>query len=116
MSETTINITQQVERVSVSASVGEVVNIDVTTTPVIVEVVVSEIGQKGDKGEAGGNYTHSQDIPSTTWNITHSLGFYPGVTVVDSANSVVEGGVQYIDENSLTLSFSAAFGGKAYLS
>lgn len=63
-----------------------------------------------------GNYTHIQSSPSTTWNVTHNLGFFPSVTVVDSANEKVEGEVQYIDTNTLTISFSSGFSGNAYLS
>jgi hypothetical protein len=35
--------------------------------------------------------------------------------VVDSAGSVVYGNSEYLDSNSLRLTFVAAFGGKAYL-
>ena len=38
-----------------------------------------------------------------------------GGDVVDSANTTVEGGIEYIDENNLTLTFTGAFSGKAYL-
>ena len=64
----------------------------------------------------GGVYTHTQSTPSTTWTITHNLGYHPSVTVVDSADSAVVGDVTYVSENQLIVSFSVAFGGKAYLS
>lgn len=64
----------------------------------------------------GGVYTHTQNTPSTTWTITHNLGYHPSVTVVDSADSAVVGDVTYVSENQLIVSFSVAFGGKAYLS
>jgi hypothetical protein len=64
----------------------------------------------------GGIYTHVQSVPSTTWTIVHNLGYYPSVTVVDSADSAVIGDVSYVSDNELTVSFSVAFGGKAYLS
>jgi|TARA_R110000744_G_scaffold226176_1_gene344556 hypothetical protein len=64
----------------------------------------------GDK-----HYAHNQTSSSTTWSITHNLGKFPSVTVVDSANSVVVGEVQMIDINQITVTFSAAFSGKAYL-
>lgn len=59
-------------------------------------------------------YTHSQDIPSDTWVITHNLGRMPGVSVVDSAGSQVYGDIQYNDTNTITIRFSAAFAGKAH--
>lgn len=64
----------------------------------------------------GGVYTHTQSSPSTTWTIIHNLGYHPSVTVVDSADSAVVGDVTYVSENQLTVTFSVAFGGKAYLS
>ena len=61
------------------------------------------------------NYVFVQSTPSTTWNITHNLSKFPSVSVVDSANTAVYGDIDYINENSLTITFSAAFGGKAYM-
>ena len=34
---------------------------------------------------------YSQGAASNSWAITHNLGFYPNVTVVDSGGSIVEG-------------------------
>ena len=62
------------------------------------------------------SYTHTQGSASNSWTITHGLGFYPNVTVVDSAGTIYEGEIAYTNTNSLTVSFSAAFSGKAYLS
>ncbi|MCQ2010539.1 hypothetical protein NOM01_10980 [Sporolactobacillus sp. STSJ-5] len=60
-------------------------------------------------------YEYSQLTPSDTWNITHNLGKMPSVAIVDSSGTQVIGEVQYTDLNNLTVSFSAAFAGKAYL-
>jgi len=64
----------------------------------------------------GGSYTHNQNTSASTWSVTHNLGFYPAVTVVDSGENVVIGDVTYTSVNSLSISFTASFGGKAYLS
>ena len=61
------------------------------------------------------NFTYTQSTPSATWTITHNLGKFPSVSVVDSANTQVYGNVDYINDNSLTLTFTSAFSGKAYL-
>jgi hypothetical protein len=47
--------------------------------------------------------------------VAHNLGKYPSATVLDSAGDQVEGAIAYLDTNTLTISFSAAFGGVAYL-
>jgi len=60
-------------------------------------------------------YTHNQISPISTWTITHNLSRFPSVTIVDSGGNVVNGDIQYISENQIKISFSAAFAGKAYI-
>jgi hypothetical protein len=73
-------------------------------------------GPQGIQGESGGFYTHTQSVSASTWTITHNLGYHPAVSVVDNGENVVIGDVTYVSANALTISFSASFGGKAYLS
>ena len=61
-------------------------------------------------------YTHTQGVSNSTWTITHNLGFYPNLTVQDSAGTIYEGEITYTNTDSLTVTFSSAFSGKAYLS
>ena len=61
-------------------------------------------------------YQHTQSLPSSSWNITHNLGFYPNIVIQDSGGSIVEGEITYTNSNSLTVTFSSAFSGTAYLS
>ena len=61
-------------------------------------------------------YRHTQGIPSSTWEIEHSLGFYPNVTVEDSTHNIVEGEIQYSSMNKVVLVFATSFSGYAYLS
>lgn len=62
------------------------------------------------------SYEHIQDEVSNTWVVVHNLGFRPNVTVQDSAGSIYEGEISYTNSDSLTITFSAAFSGKAFLS
>jgi len=61
-------------------------------------------------------YTHTQGVSSDTWTINHNLGFHPNLTVIDSGGTIYEGEITYTNTVSLTVTFSAAFSGKAYLS
>ena len=61
------------------------------------------------------HFTFVQSTAAATWNITHNLGKFPSVSIVDSGNTIVRGNIDYTSENALTITFSAAFGGKAYL-
>lgn len=60
-------------------------------------------------------YIHDQLQTSATWLIQHDLERFPSIEVVDSAGTVVVGGIQYVDENNVTITFSSPFTGKAYL-
>lgn len=61
------------------------------------------------------NFIFTQSIPATNWTITHNLDKFCSVEVVSDSNVVKYGNVTYINSNSLTITFSAAFSGKAYL-
>lgn len=62
-------------------------------------------------------YVHVQSSSSFTWVVNHNLGHYPGgVTVVDSAGSVLIADIQYVSVNQLTVSFSAALTGQVFVS
>lgn len=60
-------------------------------------------------------YIHTQGVADSVWTIMHTMNKYPSVTVVDSAGSVVHGEVTYNSTSVLTVRFTAAFSGKAYL-
>lgn len=62
------------------------------------------------------SYTHIQAVASSTWIVTHNLGWYPNVVVQDSTGTTVEGDITYNTRSKLTLTFSGAFSGRAYLS
>lgn len=60
----------------------------------------------------------TQQTPSTTWAIPHNLGFRPaGLKIFDLDGGLIEEDtLTYVDDNNLTLTFTAAFSGTAYLS
>lgn len=62
------------------------------------------------------SFEHTQSAANASWTITHNLNFFPNVTVLDSAGSVVEGEITYSDNTTLTVTFSNPISGKAYLS
>jgi hypothetical protein len=78
--------------------------------PTIIEVRLT--------GAAGVNtrrHVHTQGVPSTTWEVTHTLGGKPSVMVVDTADTVVVGDVTYVSNTELRIEFTAPFAGYAYL-
>lgn len=130
----TINISVEPAQV-IEVSIAPALEVDVSVSPAeVIDVTVQAgvpgtsayqsalksgfVGTENEWVESlkGGAYTHTQGVPADTWNVTHNLGYFPNVSVVDSAESRVEGDIQYVDLNSLIITFSAAFGGKAHLS
>jgi len=61
------------------------------------------------------NYIHYQASVATTWSINHNLNKNPSVTIVLPTGDQVQGEVEYIDANNVTVTLSSANSGKAYL-
>lgn len=79
-------------------------------------------GNRGEKGEAGESpetgdktYNHVQFTASATWTINHALDKYPSIQVIDSDGDIVEGDTDYIDANTVVLTFAIAISGRAFL-
>ena len=60
-------------------------------------------------------YVHLQTVSDDVWVINNPLNFIPNITVVDLSGSVIEGDYQY-SGNTITVTFSQAITGAAYLS
>ena len=60
-------------------------------------------------------YVHTQNSPSNQWEISHNLGFFPNVTVLDNANRIIEADTQYLNTNSVRIVMNVALSGVAYL-
>lgn len=73
------------------------------------DLTAEELGITSDQ-----HYTHKQAQAAKVWTITHGLGKRPSVTVVDSAGTAVIGEIEYLDDNTVRLTFCAAFSGTAY--
>jgi len=66
-------------------------------------------------GTEGYEYTFTQSAAASTWIINHNLDRFPSVTTVDSAGSIINGAITYTDSNTITVVFTSATSGKAYL-
>jgi hypothetical protein len=61
------------------------------------------------------NFEYTQSTPSAVWDITHNLNKMVNVTVLDSANTICQGAVEYKNKNRIVVSFNGAFTGTATL-
>ena len=82
-------------------------------TPALDSIAVAATGVSGVEGDKF--FTFNQPTAAGVWNIQHDLKKFPSVSIADSANNIVEGAITYIDNNNLTITFTAPFSGKAYL-
>lgn len=64
----------------------------------------------GDK-----NFVFTQNVSSATWTIQHNLNKFPSVTSVNINDFQMYGEVEFIDLNNLTITFTGASSGKAYI-
>lgn len=88
---------------------AEVTNVG-TESAAIFDFVIPE-GKRGVDGV--GDKTYSMNfINSDMITVTHNLGKYPAVSVINSANDEVEGDVEYININTLIVRFIGSFSGR----
>lgn len=94
-----------------------------TPAPTVSTAVVGPQGPPGPTGPAGppgpaggGTFDYEQMSAATVWTVNHDLGRYPAVTVTDYSGNVVYGDVEYINTNTVTITFSAAEGGYVHCS
>ena len=109
----------------------EVVNIDVGIESPIQPLINGDYNELDNRPQINGvelignktsaelhidqTYVHEQQTVSDIWTIRHNRAKYPSVTIVDTAGSCVVGEVTYIDANTVSVRFNAAFSGYAYL-
>lgn len=113
MSATSLNIIEPGSATEINVTeVGNEVTTNVITEDINVDVILSGgiLQVSGDK-----NFVFTQSSASATWTINHTLNKFPAVEVVDSANDIVIGNVTYNSTTQITITFTAAFSGKAYL-
>src|SRR5580765_682775 len=112
-------------------------SLTVDSAPDVVVVAAGGIGPEGPKGPPGPEgasgpvgppgppgpvgpaddqtYIFTQVALLDQWVITHNLGRYPSVTVIDTGGTEILPDVHYIDDKEIHLSFFNPTSGKAYL-
>lgn len=105
----------EIDVTSPSAPPAIIVKEPSAVSSVIIPQPTTQIGVKNFiSTKADAHYAHTQSTPEAVWEVTHNLNKKPTVTVVDSADTMVMGEVEYINNNSVRLTFAGAFSGKAY--
>lgn len=74
------------------------------------------IGTKGDKGDSGGTYTHTQEGAAAMWTVNHNLGYRPAIRALSAGGMEVWGEALHANVNQTILYFDAPFMGSAICS
>ena len=74
-----------------------------------------ESGGGGGTGVDDKNFVYVQVAAAASWPITHNLGKYPAVTVLDSTKQELVGQVEHVDLNNCTVTFAGPLSGSASL-
>ena len=61
------------------------------------------------------NFVFTQNTLSPLWNIHHTMGKFPSVSVINQDGELMGGIIDHIDEDNLTISFSVPVKGTATL-
>lgn len=61
------------------------------------------------------SYVHNQGLAAQVWTVIHNLNRFPSVSPVNSANTQMNAVIDYINKNTLTITFLSPVLGKAYL-
>jgi len=114
--------------ITVASSVSAV-QATVVESPSLSEITVVGVGPQGPPGETGPQgpvgpqgppggeaFVYQQVSASTVWTIQHNLGYYPSVTTVSVTTDEIIGNLHYVNDNEVTVTFTYAQMGYAYLS
>jgi hypothetical protein len=93
--------------------------VSINGSPTIVTVTTGTPGPPGPQGPPGSGgayFSQNFQTPALSFTVVHNLGIFPAVTFVDSFERPIVGDIQYIDSNSLSITFTAAESGTIYCS
>lgn len=88
----------------------------VLVRPDLSRVVVRTQGPTGPAGGGAAAYVHTQASASSTWSISHNLGYFPDVAVFTVGGVEVVAEVVHTSTNVTVVSFAAPMSGSARLS
>jgi hypothetical protein len=64
----------------------------------------------GDK-----TFNYTQVLPAAVWTINHNLNKYPSVSAEDSSGNTIFGTIDYVNQNTIVITFGSSIAGVAYL-
>ena len=124
MAHTTVTVNEIIQTMVVEET-NESLTSDAPTV-VLTDVEAGPQGPAGPAGPAGADgaagsgsanstVVHDQSSANATWTMTHNLGRYPAIDIIDSAGNHVIGDIKHNSVNQAVATFDNAFAGKAII-
>lgn len=85
-----------------------------TSAQTVIEVGYSQPGGGGSGGSGAGYFAQQFQIANTFFTVHHNLNQFPVVVFVNSAGEPIQGDVDYVNANTVTITFTAAESGWVY--
>ena len=105
---------------TITQNVAEPLFWDITFTPIegngalLADSIYALAAYPGG-GTGDANYVFNQLSPAAVWTVAHNLGKWPAVTIVDDNDELIYADVEFVDNDSLTITFSTAVAGRAFI-
>jgi len=105
---------------TITQNVAEPLFWDITFTPIegngalLADAIYALAAYPGG-GTGDANYVFNQLSPAEIWTVAHNLGKWPAVTIVDDNDELIYADVEFVDNDSLTITFSTAVAGRAFI-
>ena len=61
-------------------------------------------------------FEYTQSVPAGDWYVTHNLGKYPNVEIIDSGGNAILADVNFVDLNTVHVTFAGMMTGKVVCS
>jgi hypothetical protein len=74
---------------------------------------IGPVGPEGPAGTSSGFFRHSQPAAASIWLFDHDLQYWPAVTTVDSAGTLIYGDVSFIGDYTIQIVFAYPVAGFA---
>lgn len=98
-----------------SSETPAVVTIDVYDSGVVLTSDYAFNGYSWIVNAVNNQVVYTQSVAASTWTVTHNLGKYPQVTIIDDNGVAMVGTVTYTSLNAISVTFTSAVTGKLIL-
>lgn len=75
--------------------------------------ITGPAGPPGPPGPSRSVYTHSQSVAASLWTVSHDLGYFPAISVIDVDGYVMYANVRHVSTAQAVINFPSPMSGVA---